>query len=98
MGASSKPLIVFTVIWGIVGIILPFLVPKGPNRGVIQVVLMLTGATCWLFWLCCYMTQMNPLIGPRLANHTLLLIAREWDNSQSVEYNTSVPIEIHDNH
>lgn len=29
-------------------------------------------------WLCCYMAQMNPLIGPRIDNKTLLLMAREW--------------------
>jgi hypothetical protein len=29
-------------------------------------------------WLCCYMAQMNPLIGPKLANTTLLLIAQQW--------------------
>ncbi|XP_063221753.1 V-type proton ATPase subunit e-like [Bacillus rossius redtenbacheri] len=78
MGVSVVPIAVFTIFWAIVGIVLPFVVPKGPNRGIFQVVLMLTAATCWLFWLCCYMAQMNPLIGPRLSNHTVLLIAREW--------------------
>ena len=29
-------------------------------------------------WLCCYMAQMNPLIGPVLKNNTVLLMAREW--------------------
>lgn len=33
MGASAIPVIVFTVLWGVVGIVLPFVVPKGPNRG-----------------------------------------------------------------
>ncbi|CAB3383336.1 Hypothetical predicted protein [Cloeon dipterum] len=80
MGVEVWPLAVFTVIWAIVGIVGPFVVPKGPNRGVTRVALILTGVTCWLFWLCCYMAQMNPLIGPRLSNHTLLLIAREWGN------------------
>ncbi|XP_046658418.1 V-type proton ATPase subunit e-like [Homalodisca vitripennis] len=80
MGASAIPVIVMSVLWGVVGIVLPFLVPKGQNRGIIQLVLMLTGATCWLFWLCCYMAQMNPLIGPKIENKTLLLMAREWGN------------------
>ncbi|GLH13151.1 Uncharacterized protein GBIM_17776 [Gryllus bimaculatus] len=52
MGASAVPVIIFTILWGVVGIVLPFVVPKGPNRG----------------WLCCYMAQMNPLIGPKLSN------------------------------
>jgi len=33
MGASFIPIIIFTVLWGIVGIVLPFVAPKGPNRG-----------------------------------------------------------------
>lgn len=32
-------------------------------------------------WLCCYMSQMNPLIGPKLSNKTILLMAREWGNA-----------------
>ncbi|XP_044258733.1 V-type proton ATPase subunit e 2-like [Tribolium madens] len=80
MGASALPFIVFTVLWGGVGIVLPIIVPKGPNRGIIQVILMLTGVCCWLFWLCCYVAQMNPLIGPRLDKHILLVMAKEWGN------------------
>ncbi|KAF5278009.1 hypothetical protein FQA39_LY18419 [Lamprigera yunnana] len=77
---TAIPFIVFTVLWGGVGIGLPFIVPKGPNRGIIQVILILTAATCWLFWLCCYLAQLNPLIGPKLNQHALLLMAREWGN------------------
>ncbi|XP_022904205.1 V-type proton ATPase subunit e 2-like [Onthophagus taurus] len=80
MGAAALPFIIFTALWGAVGIVLPFFVPRGPNRGVIQVVLILTAVTCWLFWLCCYMAQMNPLIGPKLDSHILMLMAREWGN------------------
>ncbi|CAK1597897.1 unnamed protein product [Parnassius mnemosyne] len=78
MGASFVPITIFTVLWGVVGIVCPIFAPKGPNRGIIQVVLMLTAATCWLFWLCAYMAQMNPLIGPRLNNETLIWIAHTW--------------------
>ncbi|KAF0758221.1 V-type proton ATPase subunit e 2 [Aphis craccivora] len=31
-------------------------------------------------WLCCYMAQMNPLVGPKLNQHTILIMAREWGN------------------
>lgn len=31
-------------------------------------------------WLCCFMAQMNPLIGPRLHQNTILIMAREWGN------------------
>ncbi|XP_033214504.1 V-type proton ATPase subunit e 2-like [Belonocnema kinseyi] len=80
MGAAAAPVLIFTILWGAVGIALPIFVPKGPNRGILQVILMLTAFTCWLFWLCCYMAQMNPLIGPALKNNTLLLMAREWSD------------------
>ncbi|KAH0555087.1 V-type proton ATPase subunit e 2-like [Cotesia glomerata] len=79
MGAAALPVCIFTLFWGVIGIVLPFFVPKGPNRGILQVILMLSAFTCWLFWLCCYMAQMNPLIGPKLSNATLLLMAREWN-------------------
>lgn len=78
MGATAIPILVFTILWGIVGVVLPCFVPNGPNRGILQVVLILTAFTCWLFWLCCYMAQMNPLIGPKLSNTTILIMAREW--------------------
>lgn len=78
MGASAVPVIIFTILWGVVGIVLPFVVPKGPNRGILQVVLILTASTCWLFWLCCYMAQMNPLIGPKLSSSTVMMIAQQW--------------------
>ncbi|CAG9808999.1 unnamed protein product [Chironomus riparius] len=74
------PFFVFTGIFAIVGIVLPIVAPKGPNRGIVQCVLILTGACCWLFWLCCYMAQMNPLIGPKLHQNTILIMAREWGN------------------
>ncbi|CAG9772603.1 unnamed protein product [Ceutorhynchus assimilis] len=80
MGAAALPFIIFTVLWGGVGIVLPIIVPKGPNRGIIQVILMLTGVCCWLFWLCCYVAQMNPLIGPKLDKHTIMVMAKAWGN------------------
>ena len=33
MGAAAAPVLVFTLLWGAVGIALPIFVPKGPNRG-----------------------------------------------------------------
>jgi len=78
MAAAVFPVLFFTILWGAVGILLPFLVPKGPNQGVLRLVLMLTGATCWLFWLCCYMAQMNPLIGPIVNQKAALLIHQNW--------------------
>lgn len=36
MGASFVPIVVFTVLWGIVGIVGPIFAPKGPNRGCVS--------------------------------------------------------------
>lgn len=33
MGASIIPLLLFTALWAIVGIVLPIFVPRGANRG-----------------------------------------------------------------
>ena len=63
MVAAPLPVIMFTLIWGGVGIVAPYFVKAGPNKRLIQTCLVLTAACCWLFWLCCYMSQMNPLIG-----------------------------------
>uniref|UniRef100_A0A1A9WH94 V-type proton ATPase subunit n=1 Tax=Glossina brevipalpis TaxID=37001 RepID=A0A1A9WH94_9MUSC len=74
--AYVAPLVI-TCIWAFVGIICPFFA-RGASKGVTQCCLMLAAATCWLFWLCCYMTQMNPLIGPSLKRNQIMIIAREW--------------------
>ena len=45
---------------------------------VIQVILILIGVCCWLFWFACYMSQMNPLIGPILNQRTLIAVKEYW--------------------
>lgn len=42
--------------------------------------LIMTGACCWLFWLVCYMSQMNPLIGPILDTNALAAMHYYWGN------------------
>ncbi|XP_050706328.1 V-type proton ATPase subunit e-like [Eriocheir sinensis] len=54
---------------------------KGQNKGVIQVVLVITATSCWLFWMLAYMHQMNPLIGPQLHNTTIIAIQYIWDET-----------------
>nr|ACO11528.1 Vacuolar ATP synthase subunit e 2 [Caligus rogercresseyi] len=78
MGAHWLPVTLFTILWGVVGAVLPAFVPKGPNKSLIQVSLMITGACCWLFWLCCYMSQMNPLIGPIVKREALIAMKHFW--------------------
>ncbi|XP_073998241.1 V-type proton ATPase subunit e-like [Rhodnius prolixus] len=80
MGFSFLPCALITAFWAVIGIVLPIFLPKGTNRGLIQLSLILTAATSWLFWLCAYMAQMNPLIGPKLKNTTILMMANEWGN------------------
>ena len=78
MGAAALPLILSTLIWGGVGGVAPYFVPPGPHKRVIQVSLMMTGACCWLLWLCCYMAQMNPLIGPQLDSKAAAAMKFYW--------------------
>lgn len=33
MGASAVPVVVMTALFAVVGLVLPFIVAKGPNRG-----------------------------------------------------------------
>ncbi|CAF0795742.1 unnamed protein product [Rotaria sordida] len=71
-------LIFFTVFWGLIGVVLPFLIPKGPNRRLIQTMLILTSACCWLFWLCFYLHQWNPLFGPLLTTTDARILRELW--------------------
>ncbi|CAF1188750.1 unnamed protein product [Adineta steineri] len=71
-------LIIFTVFWGLIGIVLPFLIPKGQNKRLIQVMLTLTSACCWLFWLCFYLHQWKPLFGPQLKRDNARIIRSLW--------------------
>jgi len=72
------PFIVMTGFWGIIGLIVPWFIPKGPNTGIIQVMLVEGAFACYLFWICTYLMQLNPLIGPQLANLTVLIVQNEW--------------------
>ncbi|XP_050706050.1 V-type proton ATPase subunit e 2-like [Eriocheir sinensis] len=81
MGADAVPIAVMTGLFAVVGAVMPFIVAKGPNKGVIQVVLVITAISCWLFWMLAYMHQMNPLIGPQLHNTTILAIQYIWDET-----------------
>lgn len=78
MAGVEVPLIVVTIFWVIVGGVLPWVVPKGPNRGIIQTMLVMTAVCCYLFWLCTLLMQLNPLIGPEIENTTLYVVQNVW--------------------
>ncbi|EDO34244.1 predicted protein [Nematostella vectensis] len=77
VGAAAIPVVVVTVFWVIVGAVVPCFI-RGNNKRLIQTMLVLTAICCWLFWLCAYLSQLNPLIGPMMPAETLHDIMKEW--------------------
>ncbi|VDM51780.1 unnamed protein product [Angiostrongylus costaricensis] len=75
------PLVAVTAFWLLIGIGGPFLVPKGPNRGIIQTMIIMTAVCCHLFWIMIYLHQLNPLIGPQINVKTIRWISLKWGDS-----------------
>ncbi|XP_045482547.1 V-type proton ATPase subunit e-like [Harmonia axyridis] len=78
MGFEVISFAVATAFWAIIGIIAPLCVPRGRNRSIIRLCLILTAICCWLFWFCAFVVQMNPLLGPKIEKDHYLIMARNW--------------------
>jgi len=89
MGLSWVAVGVMTALWAVVGIVFPFIFGKGPNKGVIQTVLVISALSCWLFWLLCYLQQMNPLIGPQLSRDHFIAVKYLWDGNTTFFLNST---------
>ena len=74
-------MLIITGIWVAVGAVGPFLIPKGPNRGVYQTMVVTTAVCLWLFWFLTYMSQLNPLIGPQLTTGSIYVMKWVWDGT-----------------
>uniref|UniRef100_A0A2H1V525 SFRICE_014456 n=1 Tax=Spodoptera frugiperda TaxID=7108 RepID=A0A2H1V525_SPOFR len=72
------PIFVLTAIFGAIFIIGPLVVRKGPNRGITRCCIMITAFCMWIFWTTMYISQMNPLMGPRLHNASLAWLGHKW--------------------
>jgi len=70
--------VLFTLIWGLVGGLAPRYVPLGPNRELLQLMLVMTAICCWFFWFLCYLAQMNPLMGPTLEINQMAAVVQSW--------------------
>ncbi|XP_049514179.1 V-type proton ATPase subunit e 1-like [Dermacentor silvarum] len=77
--------------WLGVAVLSPCFVPRSENRGVIRCMLVCTAACLYLSWLCTYLAQINPLIGPALPKPALLLLDRYWTPTDNQSATTMTP-------
>ncbi|KAK6185594.1 V-type proton ATPase subunit e 1 [Patella vulgata] len=80
----ETPLVIgiVTAFWFFVGAVLPVLLQffmwRSPNKGIYQIMLILTAVCCYIFWLTAYLCQLNPLFGPQLSVDMIRFMQMEW--------------------
>uniref|UniRef100_A0A0N5A2G1 V-type proton ATPase subunit n=1 Tax=Parastrongyloides trichosuri TaxID=131310 RepID=A0A0N5A2G1_PARTI len=75
------PLVAVSAFWLVIGLVGPFLVPTGPNKGIIRTMIILTAICCWMFWIIVFLHQLNPLIGPQIPVRTIKWISKKWGDA-----------------
>lgn len=89
MGADVAAVSIVSVFWVVVGAIVPWFIRKGSHRSLIQAMIVTTSICCYLFWLCTYMSQMYPLVGPSLSNSTVIIMEEYWGSNKSTAWRRS---------
>jgi len=70
--------VLVTSVWAAIGIIGPFLVPKSTNKGVYQTMIVSTAVCLWLHWFLTWLSQLNPLFGPKLSSGQIYIMQWQW--------------------
>ncbi|KAH3708961.1 V-type proton ATPase subunit e 1-like [Dreissena polymorpha] len=83
MGTRAETtFIVVSIFWAFIGIVCPILLQfcmgKSPNKGIVQIMFIMTAVCCYLFWLCAFLFQLNPLVGPQLESNLIRVMQYEW--------------------
>lgn len=78
MGLDPRLLYSATGFWLSVAVLSPCLVPRTENRGVVRCMLVCAAVCTYLFWLCTYLAQIYPLVGPVLEAKLLMVLEKNW--------------------
>ncbi|CAH0579161.1 unnamed protein product [Chrysodeixis includens] len=73
-----NPIYIITGVFATIFVIVPLLVRKGPHMEISKCCIRLSAFMLWLFWVTMYIAQMNPMMGPRLANVTAAWLGHAW--------------------